>query len=132
MLPVSGLGKTNYRSEHPNLHINPHPCDLLEMIDHCSYPKYMGNIPYYPFTGIKRQLLTSIPCSKEFNLAQREVLPLPSAPGTQALSPWNVLSGKSIFVYLRTLDQARYSSTEIYSRAFGSCGISSTSKGAGD
>ena len=85
---IGGLSRTSYRSKHPRLQINPHLCET----DDCSYPKYMGNKPCYPFTGIKRQLLKSVSGGKEFNFSQREVLLLPLAPGKQALSPWNVLS----------------------------------------
>lgn len=39
-------------------------------------------------------------CSKEFDLAQKKVWSLPSAPGRQALSPEDILPEESVFAYL--------------------------------
>lgn len=58
-------------------------------------------------------------CSKKFNLAQWEVLPLPLASGKQALSTWHVLSDKSVFVYLGPWDTANRSALWLMLQALG-------------
>ena len=83
-------------------------------------------------TSILMGLLLLRLCSKEFNLAPKEIWSLPSAPRRQAPSPWNVLPSESVFCLPGVLGHARQSNSVIQGWGFGSYGTSSISGGTTD